>query len=117
MSGAVSTLQDFPWEESIQAVKDSLRPPLLEQILTNVASLYSPRYGYRASFDPDLGRRWADLHPLGCWCQTARPSKRSSLWGLDQPVGLCSLGPALRAPGGAGGEAGTEACPNGGNGH
>ncbi|HEC34264.1 MAG TPA: hypothetical protein ENI37_06055 [Chloroflexi bacterium] len=25
MSGAVSTLQDFPWEESIQAVKDSLR--------------------------------------------------------------------------------------------
>jgi len=38
--------------------------PLLKQILANVAPLYSPRHGCRVPFDPDLGRRWADLHPL-----------------------------------------------------
>jgi len=39
-------------------------PPLLKQILANVAPLYSPRHGCRVPFDPDLGRRWADLHPV-----------------------------------------------------
>jgi len=41
MSDAVSTLQDFPWEESIQAVKDSLRfdsyPAFAEHVFNTLA--------------------------------------------------------------------------------
>lgn len=38
--------------------------PLLKEILTNIAPLYSPVYGCCIPFDPELGRQWADLHPL-----------------------------------------------------
>jgi hypothetical protein len=38
--------------------------PLLKQILANVAPLYSPKHGCYVPFDPELARRWADLHPL-----------------------------------------------------
>jgi hypothetical protein len=38
--------------------------PLLKAILANIAPLYSPLYGCCIPFDPELGRRWVDLHPL-----------------------------------------------------
>ena len=36
---------------------------LLNEILLNIAPIYSPRYGAYAPFDPEFASRWARLHP------------------------------------------------------
>jgi ATP-dependent Lon protease len=58
MSNAVSTLQDFPWEESIQAVKDSLRfhayPAFAEHVFHTLPQN-----------SPQTRRRYANLIELG----------------------------------------------------
>lgn len=36
---------------------------LLNEILLNIAPIYSPRYGASAPFDPELASHWTKLHP------------------------------------------------------
>ncbi len=58
MSSAVSTLQDFPWEESVQAIKDSLRfdsyPAFAEHVF-NTLPQNSPQTRHRYT---NLIGRW-----------------------------------------------------------
>jgi len=73
MSTAVSTLQDFPWEESIQAVKDSLRfdsyPVFMEHVFDTLPQN-----------SPQTRRRYTNL--IGRWFFPDRqlPSLPSQVW-------------------------------------
>jgi len=73
MSNAVSTLQDFPWEESIQAVKDSLRfhsyPAFAEHLLHTLPQN-----------SPQTRRRYANL--IGHWFfpQRQLPGLPGQVW-------------------------------------
>jgi len=73
MSGAVSTLQDFPWEESIQAVKDSRRfesyPAFAEHVFNTLPQN-----------SPQTRRRYTNL--IGRWFFPNRqlPSLPGRVW-------------------------------------
>ena len=73
MSSTVSTLQDFPWKESIQAVKDSLRfdsyPAFVEHVFNTLPQN-----------SPQTRRRYTNL--IGHWFFPDRqlPSPSSRVW-------------------------------------
>lgn len=81
MSSAVSTLQDFPWEESVQAVKDSLRfdtyPAFVEHVFNTLPQN-----------SPQTRRRYTNL--IGRWFFPNRqlPSLPGRVWAAykEDPV-------------------------------
>ena len=85
MSSAVSTLQDFPWEESVQAVKDSLRfdsyPAFAEHVFNTLPQN-----------SPQTRRRYTNL--IGHWFFPDRqlPSLPGRVWAAygDEKI-LCDV--------------------------